>query len=293
MYATILVPLDGSPFSEKALPYAMRLAQAAGGRVVLIRSVDNPHTNTAEAALEATAGRLKWLGAPAVTGVYHAEVTEAIERATVDYQADLIVMATHGRSDVGRWFYGSVTDRVVRSADVPVLVVPGQCGREWPADRGHRFRLLIPLDGSEFSKEALGQAALLDELFRTEVLLVHVVEPINPLFGSGYSLAELNPDLRATAAQALLYRTAGPLRKDGRRVEVRTPIGDVGTTIAKVAREERSDLVIMATHGAGGLERAVMGSTAAAMTHLSPVPVLFVRPSALAGRCQARKAIAR
>ena len=89
--------------------------------------------------------------------------------------ADLLVLATHGRSGLGRCRYGSVADAVLRRADRPLLLVPAARDRNWPRERPPR--LLITLDGSGFAREALPPAGTMAQLSGGEVILLRVVEP--------------------------------------------------------------------------------------------------------------------
>jgi len=291
MFTTILVPLDGSPLSRRALPYAVRLAKAAGGRVVLARST---HTaagrggtypmKEVEEELAGTAKEIQAQGVRATSQTYSDDPADSILAATEEHHPDLILMATHGRGEIGRWFYGSVTDRVIRSTDVPVLVIPAGCHREWHAGPSATLRLLVALDGSEFSKQGVAAAIRLRGEFGIELVLLHVVEPINPLFGNGYSFTELDPEFRTLAAREMLDGVASYLRAQGYRAEARTATGQVPATIAEVALEMGIDVIVMATHGLGGMARLVMGSAAPVVLNLATVPVLLVRPDAVPGR---------
>lgn len=290
MFTTILVPLDGSPLSRRALPYAVRLAKAAGGSVVLVRSTHAAGgtggtypMKEVEEELAGIAMEIQAQGVPAASQTYSDDPADSILAATQEHHPDLILMATHSRGEIGRWFYGSVTDRVARSTDVPVLVIPGGCHGEWPAEPGAPLRLLVPLDGSEFSKQGVAAAMRLRGGFGIELILLHVVEPINPLFGNGYSFTELDPEFRTMAAREMLDGVAAGLRAQSQQVEVRTAIGQVPATIAEVATEAGTDVIVMATHGLGGLARLMIGSAATVVLSLATVPVLLVRPDTMAG----------
>jgi nucleotide-binding universal stress UspA family protein len=193
--ATILVPLDGSALAEYALPYALRLTRAAGGRLVLVRAApDAPTRQRAEAELAATASRLFTAGAQVESHVRRGAAGDVILDGARAWEAGLIVMATHGRSGLGRWLYGSVADHVLRRAEVPVLLVSGVCERRWPApgagapaaagaaggagtapDGAGLGPVLVPLDGSGRSAAALRPAAALAGALGAGLLLTRVV----------------------------------------------------------------------------------------------------------------------
>lgn len=141
MYRRILVPLDGSTHAELALDVAVAIARKCGAKLVLMRVAGHPVTHFYVEATDVVA-------VPSDDSVEHcaaylAEVTRRLEadgldadyvigegmaadeilRQSATLEADLIVIATHGRSGLGRWMLGSVADRVTQGASVPVLIV--------------------------------------------------------------------------------------------------------------------------------------------------------------------------
>lgn len=151
MYQNILVPLDGSELGETALATAVDIARCTGATLTLIRVPDHPmmeyyidqpvvladlRSRDAERArdyLDAIAARLRLDGLTVVTRVMDGAVADAILDVANTESADLIAMATHGRSGIGRFLLGSVADRVTAHADVPVILVrpasvPAQTG---------------------------------------------------------------------------------------------------------------------------------------------------------------------
>jgi nucleotide-binding universal stress UspA family protein len=154
MYSKVLVPLDGSEVSERALPHAQSLADAFGARVHLLQVIslsheyeasrsgggENPSVaeysldlarqitmgrqTRAEEYLKATAARLEENGTQVETSVRQGSTLENITHFVAENGIDLIVMSTHGRGELQRFLVGSVTDRVIRSSHVPVLAIP-------------------------------------------------------------------------------------------------------------------------------------------------------------------------
>ena len=154
MYSKVLVPLDGSEVSERALAHAQSLAGAFGARVYLLQVISLSHEyeavrggggdsptaveysldlarqitasrqTRAETYLEATAAQLKQNGLQVETSVRQGSVLENITDFVAEHGIDLIVMSTHGRGELQRFLVGSVTDRVIRSSHVPVLAIP-------------------------------------------------------------------------------------------------------------------------------------------------------------------------
>lgn len=154
MYSKVLVPLDGSEVSERALPHAQSLADAFGARVYLLQVISLSHEyeafrsvgeenptaveysldltrqltasrqTRAEEYLKATAARLEENGTQVETSVRQGSTLENITHFVEENGIDLIVMSTHGRGELQRFLVGSVTDRVIRSSHVPVLAIP-------------------------------------------------------------------------------------------------------------------------------------------------------------------------
>ncbi len=140
MYRKILVPLDGSSFAETALAHARALAQCTGAEIYLVRVAVQPiyeyaapepvlyqalrEDTEAEAAkyLERVAADLTAEGFKVTAESCTGPVAETILDYAQEIRADLIVMSTHGRSGLARWFIGSVADKVVRAAILPVLL---------------------------------------------------------------------------------------------------------------------------------------------------------------------------
>src|SRR5262245_4094757 len=177
MFHTILVPLDGSAFAEQALPWALCLADRAGARLCLVHvhalyggHVDTPHCwapydpaldaqckQQEQLYLDATA---KWLAAaspvPIVTAMVEGIRSDALLEHIRHCQADLVVMATHGRGVLGRVFLGGVADELLREACVPLLLIhPREPVPGWLPEPVLK-RVLVPLDGSALAEKALG-----------------------------------------------------------------------------------------------------------------------------------------
>ncbi|MBP1922502.1 nucleotide-binding universal stress UspA family protein [Halorubrum alkaliphilum] len=138
MYDEILVPTDGSPASDAAIEHAIDLAAQYGARLHALYVVDGAAYSTLEAGSEIVVEALRSEGETATQRVADAAADAGIDTTTTvttgtayqsirDYVAengiDMIVMGTHGRKGLDRYLLGSVTERVVRTADVPVLTV--------------------------------------------------------------------------------------------------------------------------------------------------------------------------
>jgi nucleotide-binding universal stress UspA family protein len=136
-------------------------------------------------------------------------------------------------------------------------------------------RILVPLDGSRLAEAALPIAARLAQVTGATISLLHVIEQDAPSTVHG----ERHLD-DTTEAEAYLDELARELRSAGRVVDLHVhevPVGNVARSIADHADEERSDLIVISTHGSGGLRRTLWGSIAQRVLQLSHRPVLFVR----------------
>jgi nucleotide-binding universal stress UspA family protein len=285
MYQTLLVPLDGSAAAERALPYAEALARTVDARIILLRAVvgpafpaamvesledalrqaaqalvppptvrdegaeeqvDMPHP--ALAYLNGIASRLRERGCIAEPELAFGDPARVIVDAIRARAADLVVMATHGRSSLGQLATGSVARAVLRSSIVPVFLVRAGSA---PLDKprlGGRARLLVPLDGSGLAECALDVAANLASQLGAELELLSVVPE------GDAATTEVARRYLATVADRLVGKHL--VGRPGLMVRA----GDPATAIAEVAAEMA--LVVMATHGRSGLGRLVNGSVA-------------------------------
>jgi nucleotide-binding universal stress UspA family protein len=289
MLARILVPLDGSRPSEKALPYAERLARPASAHLILIRvtepGLDSGQTGytDAQAYVDSLAATLAQRGLAVESATPSGEPANEILEEVRFRRADLVVMATHGDSGPGRWLYGSVADAVLRGTQVPVFVVPPRAVPPWPGNRPPR--ILVPLDGSRLGETVLPAVHAWAASLAAEIVLLQVVVWPPYVFGDGAEIITLDPEIDLDAARAYLAEVAGRLGAPNVMVRCRAETGrPVPAVIARVAGEEHADLVAMATHGRSGLSRLVLGSVATGTLQLAHVPLLLVRPLAPEGQ---------
>ena len=293
MLKTILLPLDGSPLAERALTYATVLARRSEATIALVEAVRartlpgiDPSdaqvelTGQAEAYLQSVAERLSADGTKAEVHVCYDEPVRAILGTAERQRADLIVMSTHGRGGLSRMLYGSVADQILRRARIPVLLVPSIVDHAWPTEGP--LSLLVPLDGSELATEALHSADLLTEAFGARLTLLRVVQPVPyPLYGEGYAYVPYDEDAEVAEAQRYLADQAARLAERSVGVTTDVTVGDPARVIGEVARERNVDVVVMATHGHGGLSRVILGSVATATLRHTTAPLLLVRPAAV------------
>ena len=279
---TILVPLDGSAFAERALPVAAALARKLGASLHLV-SVHDPASGFIDPAtaavasveldqeiwtaqeeyLDQQAGAAAGQGLTVVHELRTGEAAAELARYAEAGSIDLVVMTTHGRGGISRLWLGSVADRMARRSERPILLLrPDAAGTldELLAD------VLVPLDGSVRAESVLG---LVTGLVRGAGTL-HLINVVLPPFRflppppPGISYPESEPVQRsALYAYRYLRRLARPLREAGRQVATEAKIAsDPAAEILAYAARHRVGLVAIATHGRGGLDRWMMGSVA-------------------------------
>ena len=299
---TILVPVDGTRFGEHAVPLAADIARRARAalRVILVFSL----REAAGAAVRLEANERWVIDQRSRRGDYLAELGDRLTRhysipvscGLVDGRettetlceasaaADLLVMATRGRSAWAEFWRGSVSAAVARQARCPVILVRG---RNDPPDLSAVRRprkILVPLDGTPASEAAIESAVGLGSLSGASVKLLHVIpqEPLIGLPAHPVRVADSPPGRSLTAATARSY-----LR------EVVTRLGDeevtgaaslvvddrpVAEAISSFAKRSGADLIALTTRGRGPLSRLARGSVAEQVVRRTDIPVLLARP---------------
>lgn len=289
---TVLVPLDGSLCAEHILPSARALATLLPAHLHLLSVVGPPvgaprsgqspanadlHNalfEYAEMYLDTQAKALRESGFSVTVEARFGEPAETILAAVGHVQADLIAMSTHGYSGLRRWALGSVTDKVMQLTSVPLLVARGTSdAHSLPATF---TRILVPLDGSALARQALAHAVELATRTQAELVLLRVVGfPLSEIQGAGWSIEqELNVDQH-------LRQEVGPfaetLQERGVRVRPLVQQGTAAEVIIDTAAHLQADLIVMATHGYGGIRRWALGSVADKVLHAVATPLLLVR----------------
>jgi nucleotide-binding universal stress UspA family protein len=234
----------------------------------------------AEGYLENVAAQIREPGLGVSQVVRRGPAAEVI----VDYASQTgiqqIVMATHGYSGISRWRYGSVAERVLQSANVPVLLIRAKEGEEGDRQETKRCqRILVPLDGSEMAEQVLLVTADVARAIGAEMVLLRVVTL--QVYGSSEAMWYPGPDgwVEAITQAAVTYlnEVADSLRERGVGVTIATETGPVAETIIRFAEANSIDLVAMCTHGRTGLVRWALGSVADRVLRGGSTPVLLVR----------------
>ena len=286
MFKSILVPFDGSELAVHALSYAAALARASHARLVLTYapapwelSIDAP------ARLHSASIELRQAGIAATVQVSNIQASNpgrAILAVADEVAADVIVIGSHAYGTMGRALFGSVADYVIRHATVPVLICTPQANRHWPDERPRR--LLVPLDGSALAETALAPAEQLALAIGASVDLVGVVDA---------AIMAVVPDSTPSAAflATLVAETDRNLERLAEGLGERRVVADVHAragvperVITQLADELSADIIVMASHGRGGVARVLLGSVALKVVQRSAVPVLLIQPAGVSAQ---------
>ncbi len=285
MLDAILVPLDGSVMSERAIPYASTFARHVGGRIILVHAVQmaadsRNGAKPTEHSVDGPSERLRLLthnmrsnGLRAEFATLNSAAGTGIVAAARRYHTDLIVMATHSRNDLGRYVFGSATDWVLRHTTVPVMAVSNRADKPWAPTGAPPPRIVVPLDGSELSERALITAGELARALGAEVVLVRAIE-------SEQYAAKADPVNDVGDVWNYLAAKGKQLVRDGIPVTPNVRFGEPPKVILDAVDAFDAGLITIATHGRSGLSRLLLGSQAAAVVRRATVPVVLVRPTA-------------
>ncbi len=297
MIRRILVPLDGSPIAERALPHAAALARAFGAQVLLLQVLAGERragrwpVDAAEwrlrrretvAYLGVLATRLKEAGLKARGEVAEGNVEETIVGEAIAKRADLIVVSSHGRGGFSDFGLGGTAAKVLVSAGVSLLVVRATGDPAEPPDLGFGYsRVLVAVDCSPRSDWALHLAAQLARSSGAELLVAHVV-PVPELVGRSPAspretrMIEKVVEVNRQAAQAYLDDVSAKLAGPG--LEVRTSLlvsNRAALTLDELAQREGAGVVVLSAHGASGSSPWSYGSISGMLATFGTTPLLI------------------
>lgn len=304
----VLVTTDFSETSMAGVMYARSFADLIGADLSLVHVVEpvppmaemynvlltqsnadalRLAQNQAARLARKLSGRNRKVTSVVLSGKPFHEIATLAEKRAVD----VVVIGTHGHTGWERVLMGSTAERVVRHAPCPVLTVPfgASKGRKRAKPGFPLKKILVPIDFSETSAQALPYAAALAERFGAKLVLLHVIEPVtmSPVFW------DFQPPV-ADADQAAEVAITTRLSQLGKEllpedVQARTLVCDgvAHEEIAETARNLGVDLIVLSTHGHTGLKHVLLGSTAERVVRHARCPVLVVRQPA--SRSQRRR----
>lgn len=300
MFRHLLVPLDGSPLAEAALPAARHLAGTLGAEVTLLHMVERkppravhgqPHLATAADAenylaelAERTLPRDLQMQRHVHTDKIN-DVARSIVSHAEELQIDLIVLCTHGAGGVRHGLFGTVAQRVIALGTTPVLLLPA------PPSEGYRefscHRLLVPLDGNADHEQGLAAVANLGAGCGEHILLLMVIPLWSDAKQSHLITSRILPgttvellDASLDPAQAYLNAKLAGMKRAGCELTARVVRGEPVTAIEAVARVFQADVIVLGTHGKSNLDAFWSGSVTPQLARKSHMPMLLVPVSA-------------
>jgi nucleotide-binding universal stress UspA family protein len=300
----VLAPVDGSARALRAMPWAAKLAGPSGTVVLLrvvppqpayaemlfslvgdedaVQGIQDAWSRIAKTDLDEAATLLSGSGVAVEQIAAEGEPDEEIVATAARRGVEMIAMASHGRGAVGRAIFGSVADRVARTAPVPILILRPP---DEDADQSVVVsRLVVPLDGSQIAERALPVASALARQFDVPVHVVRAVDaasslPITP----GY--LEVAPAVAAEVtdriwqeaesdARSTVTAAVSRLRAEG--VDASGGILNGSPFFAISDATQPGDLLVLTSHGRGGVQRWLLGSVAEKLMREADAPVLLV-----------------
>lgn len=283
MQKRILVPLDGSALADRIVTQVRRLLLGGDQEVVLLsvvaadpdRTVVDRRRQDARDHLAGLRDGLVDQGALASVEVLVGDPAEQIVAYAQGIGAELIVMATHGRTGLSRFVRGSVAESVVRASTVPVLVAnPRAVDTRGPEGELRLGKLLVPLDGSETAAQILPLVEAVARRYDSEVLLLRVDWRPPVVSDAPYATTVLRS---ADEITALLEPVRAGLAAQGVRARSLAGYGPEALAILDAADREQVDLVVMSTHGRRGPSRWLFGSVAEQVLRHCTRPLLVRR----------------
>jgi nucleotide-binding universal stress UspA family protein len=278
MFEKIVVTLDGSKLAEVALPYAEEMAAKMGYDMVLLSVIDGQD-------ISEHLRYLKYIKKVEEITKYHAlkyieygkgqdininaviregNPADDIIQYTQSIGYPLIIMASHGRSGIGRWTVGSVADKVVRSTRYqPVMLIRGKASRSDIREKRIMKKALVPLDSSDTSERVIPYVLKIANKLKMELTLLQVIPRTNHV-----NLIEI---------EARLNKLCNRIREHKITVDYKIGIGSVAENIIDFADEFAFDLVAMSTRGTNKNDLFSLGSVAQKVFLGGNTPLLLIK----------------
>ena len=293
MFKNILIPLDGSQLSEAALGPAAAFATAFNATLTLLHIIEQDappevhherhltRPGEAEAYLREVAARAFAPGMRVETDVHPAPVSDVarsiVAHAATELRADLIVMCTHGGTDVYRLLYGSVAQQVVAQGTTPLVLIK-------PESPPFKLeRALVPLDPDSQHDEALASAESLGRAFAAEMDLLSVIPTLTTLPPEQAAAGSFLPataqaflDMREENSSRHLLEHVEEFRVAGVQATAQVARGDPTAVILKAADELRTGLILLSTHRKAGLGAFWAQSVAPTVAQRAKTPILLL-----------------
>ena len=297
---TIVMGTDFSHSANKALAHAIGFAKMFGARLVIVVVYDLVHLMIEMApemgpvpdefpsnfptreklkkAMDELADRARAEGVSTETRIEDGRAYVSLIRVARERQAGMLVMGTRGLTGLDHILVGSTAEQVVRMAPCPVLTVRAAADEPGTPEFGNIRHIVVPVDFSIFSQEAVECVIPIAERFNSEIYLFHVHEQhlyaLNPpgtptQSGAGEHTREQISDQMAKLLRMFLER--------GLQATSRMGEGRTDEQIVKTAENVHADLIVMGTHGRTGLQHTLIGSIAEKVVRRSPCPVVTIK----------------
>lgn len=285
MYNTIVVAFDNSEFSRAALIESSNWIKKHGGRIVMVHAVyfDEEEFSIApeqrekrfefgkKVCYQTRQSISSEFGIDVESLICEGEPPDVIVEIAREKKADLISMGTYGRKGLKRLLMGSVTSKVIVNAPCDILVVKKPCSE----CAGTYGSILVPFDGSEFSKKALDRACKLSNMDRADITVLYVIPRYE----------EMIEFFRTESIKQSLFKEAEKIMDEAKKIalsheaSIASTIqeGHAGDRIVEIASTMKHDLIVMGTYGWKGVSKAIMGSTTERVVMNATCPVLVVR----------------
>lgn len=313
MFKRIMVCLDGSRLAEQVLPYAAAEALSFNIRVTLFQAIPEPIMvspgipGAAPVPVETESQLQQAQKADAEARSYLEEIAKPLREKSLDVDTvtmpgmagqaitsyadksniDLIAIATHGRSGLGRAVFGSVADFVLRESGLPILVIkPQVIEKPLPIEFQPFKKILVCLDGSELAEQILPYAMEQAQHFGSKMVLLQAyvmptMEAVAAAQASPAGASDLmDQGLQRLRNEAMVYleKVAESMKEKGLDVVCVALQGVAGSTIVGYGQNEVVDLITLSTHGRSGLGRTIFGSVADHVLRESGLPILLIKP---------------
>jgi nucleotide-binding universal stress UspA family protein len=293
----ILCPVDFFPASEAAVNYAASLAANYDAGIHLLHVIAPVTAGPYDYAIDATAimksmeegakrnledlaARVRAAGVRVETGISMCDVYAGIKATIEAVKPDLIVMGTHGRRGVERWFMGSTTEKLLRHSPVPLVTISATGEKSFGTPRFRR--ILVTTDFSDGTPDALAYAFSVAQENESQVTLLHVVHDVSTETAGKYRDSLLN------GVRKQLEELVPAEAKNWCDIDTRVESGVPYRIILRTLQDEKIDLLVMNIHGKGMLDRALLGSTAERVVRAANCPVMSIPPMKVKSKRRAR-----
>ncbi len=296
MFKNILIPLDGSHLAETALPAAASLAEKLNAPITLLHIIEQKapeavhherhltRPKEAEAYLEDLVKQSFPAGIKANWHVHTAAVKDVaasiVEHALTEFQPDLIVMCTHGRSGVRELLYGSIAQQVVAQGTTPLLLIKpgGETSATFKLDK-----ILVPLDSGPIHDDSLPATQKLARAYDSNIHLLTVIPTFSTVAGEEAAASTLLPattsallDINVENAKEDLQAHLDELKQAGFRATAEVARGDPTTEIINISEKLNADLIVLTTHRKAGAAAFWARSVAPNVARRTRIPILLI-----------------